>query len=121
MYVLYGALGCLACLLLVAIGVVVGWKIRGVYDRGFQSRAPMTAEEEKAQAARQREAYLEGKTCLRCGTPLIKKGARRFQMYEYESLSDSIFNPSADTLLLDVLCCPVCRKVEFFLPEEAGN
>jgi hypothetical protein len=49
MYVLYGALGCLACLLLVAIGVVVGWKIRGVYDRGFQSRAPMTAEEEKAQ------------------------------------------------------------------------
>ena len=42
-------------------------------------------------------------------------------MYEYESLSDSIFNPSADTLLLDVLCCPVCRKVEFFLPEETGN
>ena len=78
-------------------------------------------EEKKTQDAQRREAYLAGKSCLRCGATMVKMGARRFQMYEYESLTDSIFNPSADTLLLDVLFCQQCRKVEFFLPEEAGN
>ena len=78
-------------------------------------------EEKKTQDAQRREAYLAGKLCLRCGATMVKMGARRFQMYEYESLTDSIFNPSADTLLLDVLFCQQCRKVEFFLPEEAGN
>ena len=76
------------------------------------------AAEEKARAVQKREGYLEGKECLRCGIPMVKKGARRFQMYEYESLTDSIFNPSADTLLLDLLVCPQCRRAEFFLPEE---
>ena len=55
MYVLYGALGCLACMLLVALGVVVGWKIRGVYDRGFQSRAPLTDKEAQAQEEQRRK------------------------------------------------------------------
>ena len=85
--------------------------------RDYLSRQE-AAEEEKLQAIQKREAYLEGKACLRCGIPMIKKGSRRFQMYEYESLSDAILNPSADTLLLDVLFCPQCRKVEFFLPTE---
>jgi len=80
------------------------------------------AEEKRAQAAQKREAHLADKLCLRCGTPMVKMGARRFQMYEYESLTDSIFNPSADTLLLDVLFCPQCRKVEWFLPpDDSGN
>lgn len=74
------------------------------------------AENEKLQAIQRREAHLEGKMCLRCDVPMEKRGSRRFQMYEFENLSDSIFNPSADTFLLDVLYCPQCRKVEFFLP-----
>ena len=76
------------------------------------------AEEKKLQAAQWREAHLIGKLCLRCNAPMVKIGARRFQMYEYESLTDSIFNPASDTLLLDVMYCQQCRKVEFFLPDD---
>ena len=76
------------------------------------------SEKKKELAAQKREAHLFGKLCLRCNTPMVKMGARCFQMYEYESLTDSIFNPSANTLLLDVMYCQQCRKVEFFLPEE---
>ena len=49
MYVLYGALGCLAFFLLLSLGVVIGWKLRGFYNRGFQPRTPLTETEEKAQ------------------------------------------------------------------------
>lgn len=61
MYVLYGALGCLACMALVAIGVVVGWKIRGVYDRGFPSQTIVTDNELKAQEEQRRKLTEEQK------------------------------------------------------------
>ena len=85
--------------------------------RAYLSQREAT-EEKKAQAAQRREAHLSGKLCVRCGIPMVKMGQRRFQMYEYESLTNSIFNPSSDTLLLDVLHCQQCRKVEFFLPQD---
>ena len=59
MYVLYGALGCLACLFLVIVGVVLGWKIRGVYDRGFHRKAEMTEQEVQAQEEQRRKLKAE--------------------------------------------------------------
>lgn len=59
MYVIYGALGCLACMFLIALGVVLGWKVRGVYERSLQSRAPMTDAETKAQEEQRRKLKAE--------------------------------------------------------------
>ena len=58
MYVLYGALGCLACLLLIGLGSVLGWKIRGVYDRGF-NRSAMTEAEKLVQEEQRQKLKAE--------------------------------------------------------------
>lgn len=59
MYVLYGALGCLACLFLVGLGAVLGWKVRGVFDRGFAPRTQMTDDEKLVQEEQRRKLKAE--------------------------------------------------------------
>ena len=76
------------------------------------------AEEKKACAEEKRELHLSDKLCVRCGIPMRKMGTRCFQMYEYQSFTDSLLNPASNTLSLDVLFCEQCRKVECFLPPD---
>lgn len=59
MYVFYGALGCLACLFLVGLGVFLGWRIRGVFDRGFASRPALTESDKQAQEEQRRKLKAE--------------------------------------------------------------
>lgn len=59
MYVLYGALGCLACLFLIGIGLILGWTLRGLYVRGFTSRPAMTDLEKQTQEEQRRKLKAE--------------------------------------------------------------
>jgi len=68
------------------------------------------------QAAKDR---ISDKTCPRCAIPMIKMGQQQFQLGEYNAWLGSLAHMAAGSLELDLLLCPKCRKVEFFLPEDA--
>ena len=75
-------------------------------------REQQAAEE---QAARDR---VSDKLCLRCSVPMVKMGQQQFQLGEYDFWLGNMAHAAAGSLTLDLLLCPQCRKVEFFLPEE---
>ena len=57
--------------------------------------------------------------CLRCGSPMVKIGRKKFQMGEQNFFIDT--HALAGSMELDVLQCKTCRKVEFFAPEKGAN
>jgi hypothetical protein len=58
-YVLYGAAGILAVLLLLAGGVLLGWKLKGVYEQHTRQTAEDTRTEEQKRQVRQEQAAFE--------------------------------------------------------------
>lgn len=87
-------------------------------------RAYLKAREEaiqKKQAAEEQAAKdrISDKSCPRCSVPMVKMGQQQFQLGEYDFWLGSMAHAAAGSLTLDLLLCPKCRKVEFFLPESA--
>ena len=80
------------------------------HDRRMQKKA---VEAEAAQKAR-----ISDKPCLRCSVPMIIVGQQQFQLGEYNLLLGDLSHLASGSLTLDMLRCPKCRKVEFFLPES---
>ena len=75
-------------------------------------------EEQAVRSEAKRQSKLSGMTCLRCGSPMLKMGQQQFQPGEYDFWLGNMAHAAAGSLTLDLLLCPQCRKVEFFLPEE---
>ena len=81
------------------------------HDRRMQKKA---AADESAQKAR-----ISDKLCSRCSVPMVIVGQQQFQLGEHTLFWGDLAHLAAGSLTLDMLCCPKCRKVEFFLPESA--
>ncbi len=56
--------------------------------------------------------------CLRCGERLGFVGRQKFQLGQTGWLLGDLPNLVAGSLELDIYFCPVCSKVEFYLPDE---
>ena len=65
-----------------------------------------------------RKAESTDLTCLRCGTSMVKVGRRKFQMGEENFFDTHRWDGSME---LDVVRCPSCFKVEFFMPNLPGT
>ena len=65
-----------------------------------------------------RKAESTDLTCLRCGTSMAKVGRRKFQMGEENFFDTHRWDGSME---LDVVRCPSCFKVEFFMPSLPGT
>ena len=83
------------------------------HDQQMQKKA---AEEEAAQKAR-----ISDKLCPRCSVPMVIEGPRQFQLGEHTLFLGDLSHLAAGSLTLDMLYCPKCRKIEFFLPESSDT
>lgn len=67
------------------------------------------------------DAELSDKTknidCLRCKVPMVYSGNFRFHEGTRYGVFGNLFEAFTNRESFDLYVCPLCRKVEFFLPE----
>ena len=67
---------------------------------------------------------MEGEKCIRCGGELVCLGREQLQMGKYGLLLGALDNLVSGALEVDIYCCKVCRKLEFYAavtPEEEDS
>lgn len=85
--------------------------------RSYLADREKYAQEKAAAEEQARRDKISDRLCPHCGVPTIKMGRQQFQLGEYDFWMGNMAQLAAGSLELDVLCCPQCRKVEFFLPD----
>ena len=86
--------------------------------RSFRTMREKNAREKAEAEERAQKGRISDKACPQCGVPLMKMGQHKFQLGEFDPWMGTMSLLAAGSLPLDVLYCPQCRKVDFFLPEE---
>ena len=76
-------------------------------------------ERHESESATKRERVVSDVACLRCGAPMLKMGVQTFQLGVEKPFLGDLPHLLSGGLSLEVMCCEKCRKVEFFLPENA--
>ncbi|NMA07567.1 MAG: hypothetical protein GX929_00450 [Clostridiales bacterium] len=56
--------------------------------------------------------------CLRCGTPLRCAGREKLQLGQTGWILGSLPKLLSGALEVDIYICPMCGKLEFYLPAE---
>ena len=72
------------------------------------------------QQARQ-TARRTGKTCLRCGGEMLRRGEYQLKLGEETFFFSDLNRLISGSMTVEVLCCEQCGKLEFFAPEIPGQ
>ena len=95
-------------------------RARLVLSEGHPAHPDALRQALEKQQARQ-AAYRTGKTCLRCGGEMFRRGEYQLKLGKETFFFSDLNRLISGSMTVEVLCCEQCGKLEFYDPEIPGR